>query len=146
MSTRTRLCRGRTCPSLLSTSDVVVLVIALGPQTRGLVDPRLLKQGALLVNGARGDVVDEAGLLEALAAGQVTAALDVFAVEPLPADSPLRAAKGVLLSPHVAGSTQEASMRIVGQAKANLQRVLDGEPVLDLVNAVSPVITRRALP
>jgi phosphoglycerate dehydrogenase-like enzyme len=121
---------------LLSTSDVVVLVIALGPQTRGLVDPRVLKQGALLVNGARGEVVDEAGLLEALAAGRISAATDVYAVEPLPADSPLMTAPGLLLSPHMAGSTQEAALRIVGQAKANLLRYLDGAPLHDVVNAV----------
>ena len=123
---------------LLATSDVVVLVIALGPQTRGLVDPRLMKQGALLVNGARGEVVDEVGLLEALEAGRITAATDVYAVEPLPLDSPLRGAPGLLLSPHMAGSTQEAALRIVGQAKANLLRLLDGEPLHDVVNGVAP--------
>lgn len=118
---------------LLTTSDVVVLVIALGPLTRGLVDPRRMKQGALLVNGARGEVVDEAGLVEAVTSGRVLAATDVYAVEPLPADSPLRDAPGLLLSPHMAGSTVEAAMRIVGQSKANLLRFLDGEPPVDLV-------------
>ncbi len=126
--------------ALVATSDVVVLVIALSPQTRALVDPRAMKAGALLVNGARGDVVDEVALLEALTSGHVTAAVDVFAVEPLPAESPLRSAPGLLLSPHMAGSTQEAAMRIVAQAKANLDRVLAGEPVVDLVNVLDPVI------
>ncbi len=130
--------------ALVTTSDVVVLVIALTPQTRALVDPCRMKQGALLVNGARGDVVDEAALLAALDAGQVMAAVDVFAVEPLPSDSPLRTAPGLLLSPHMAGSTQEAAMRIVGQAKANLDRVLTGEPVVDLVNDVDPLVTPRS--
>ena len=134
-------------PQLAATCDVVVLVIALGPQTRGLVDAAFLeamKPGALLVNGARGEVVDEPALLAALGAGRLTAALDVFAVEPLPADSPLRSAPGLLLSPHMAGSTNEAAMRIVGQAKANLLRALDGEPVVDVVNGQDPMIRKRA--
>ena len=133
---------------LLASSDVVVLVIALGPQTRGLLDAdRLarLKPGALLVNGARGEVVDEAALVAALASGHVGgAALDVFSTEPLPAGSPLREAANVLLSPHMAGSTVQAAMRIVGQSTANLRRVLDGQPVVDVVNGLDPVVVRRS--
>ena len=132
---------------ILAGSDVVVLVIALGPTTRGLLDEaRLarLKPGALLVNAARGEVVDEAALVAALSSGQVgAAALDVFAVEPLPPASPLREAPNVLLSPHAAGSTVQAGMRIVGQATANLRRVLDGGPVRDVVNGVDPHVVRR---
>ena len=129
---------------LLTGSDVVVLCIALGSTTRGLVDARRLKQGALLVNAARGGVVDEAALVEALHAGHLGgAALDVFAVEPLPADSPLREAPGVLLSPHAAGSTAQAVLRILGQTTANLRRVLAGEPVVDVVNGVDARVRRR---
>ena len=132
---------------LLATSDVVVVVIALGQQTRGLLDAaRLarLKPGALLVNAARGEVVDEAALVEALGSGQVgAAALDVFTVEPLPAGSPLRDAPHVLLSPHAAGSTVQAAMRIVGQSTENLRRVLAGEPPVDVVNGVDPAVHRR---
>ncbi|MCU1693838.1 MAG: 3-phosphoglycerate dehydrogenase [Frankiales bacterium] len=131
---------------LLAGSDVVVLVIALGPDTRGLLDARrlaLMPPRSLLVNAARGDVVDEPALVEALRAGTPSgAALDVFAAEPLPADSPLRELP-VLLSPHAAGSTGEASMRIVTAAGANLRRVLAGEPVLDVVNGVTGRVTRR---
>jgi phosphoglycerate dehydrogenase-like enzyme len=133
---------------LLATSDVVVLVIALGAQTRGLLDEKRLaamKPGALLVNGARGEVVDEPALVAALRSGQLGgAALDVFTVEPLPADSPLRSAPKVLLSPHMAGSTQQAAMRIVGQSTANLARVLDGLPAVDVVNGVDPQVARRS--
>jgi phosphoglycerate dehydrogenase-like enzyme len=132
---------------LLGGSDVVVLVIALGAQTRGLLDEaRLarLKPGALLVNAARGEVVDEAALVAALAGGQVgAAALDVFAVEPLPPGSPLRDAPNVLLSPHAAGSTVQAAMRVVGQSTVNLRRVLEGQPVHDVVNGVGPHVVRR---
>ncbi|MDP9101401.1 MAG: 2-hydroxyacid dehydrogenase [Actinomycetota bacterium] len=132
---------------LLATSDIVVLVIALGDQTRGLLDAERLarlKPGALLVNGARGAVVDEDALVAALRSGQVGgAALDVFATEPLPAGSPLRELPGVLLSPHMAGSTSEAAMRIVAQSKANLRRAVEGEPVVDVVNGAHPQVRRR---
>lgn len=126
--------------------DVVVLVIALGQTTRGLFDAARIarmKPGALLVNGARGEVVEEAALVAAVTEGRIAAATDVFAVEPLPGGSPLLEVPGLLLSPHMAGSTVEASMRIVGQARANLQRVLAGEPVVDLVNVAETRIARR---
>ena len=133
---------------LLARSDVLVLVIALGPATRGLLDAdRLarLPSGALVVNGARGPLVEEAALTAALASGHLGgAALDVFEVEPLPAGSPLRTAERVLLSPHMAGSTGQAAMRILGQATANLRRVLAGEPVVDVVNGVDPLVRRRS--
>ncbi len=128
-------------PALLAGSDVVVVVIALGPETRGLVDPGALKPGALLVNGARGEVVVESAIAGATHLGGV--ALDVFSVEPLPADSALRTAENVLLSPHMAGSTAQAAMRILGQSTANLRRALAGEPVIDVVNGVDPVVVRR---
>ena len=131
--------------ALLAGSDVVVLCIALGPATRGLVDARRLKSGALLVNAARGGVVDEPALVEALRAGHLAgAALDGFAVEPLPAGSPLRELPGVLLSPHAAGSSVQAEARILEQTTANLRRVLAGEPVVDVVNGVDPRVRRRA--
>jgi D-3-phosphoglycerate dehydrogenase len=132
---------------LAATSDVVALVIALGDETRNLWDDKrlaLMKPGALLVNGARGEVLDEEALVEALTTGRLGgAALDVFHVEPLPMDSPLRTAPNLRRAPHLGGATQEASMRIIGQAKANLLRVLDGEPVIDVVNGVAPEVTRR---
>ncbi|MCW2606146.1 MAG: 3-phosphoglycerate dehydrogenase [Frankiales bacterium] len=131
---------------LLAGSDVVVLVIALGPDTRHLLDARrlaLMPERSLLVNAARGDVVDEDALVDALRAGRPSAAaLDVFAVEPLAADSPLRELP-VLLSPHAAGSTGEAGMRIVAAAVANLRRVLAGEPVVDVVNGIVPQVRRQ---
>ncbi|MFP5218361.1 MAG: NAD(P)-dependent oxidoreductase [Actinomycetes bacterium] len=133
---------------LLARSDVVVLVIALGDQSRGLLSAERIarmKPGALLVNGARGSIVDEDALAAALAEGRLGgAAVDAFAVEPLPSDGVLRTAPNVLLSPHMAGSTGQAAMRIIGQTTANLQRVLDGEPVVDVVNGVDPHVRRRS--
>lgn len=134
----------RDLDELLAGSDVVVVVVALTDETRGLVDARRCRPGALLVNAARGQVVDEPGLVEALAGGHLGgAALDVFAVEPLPADSPLRTSPRVLLSPHLAGSTLQAAGRIFGQSAANLRRAVTGEPVVDVVNGVDPRVRRR---
>ena len=133
---------------LLRTADVVIVVIALGEVTRGLLGPdqlALMKPGALLVNGARGQVVDESALAAALSSGQLGgAAVDVFAVEPLPQESPLRDVPGLLLSPHMAGSTVEASMRIVGQSRDNLVRVMDGLPPVDVVNRLAGAPARRS--
>ncbi len=104
-----------------------MLVVALGRDTRGLMDARrlaLMPSGSLLVNAARGAVVDEDALVAALRAGRPSAAaLDVFATEPLPADSPLRDLP-VLLSPHAAGSSGQAGVRIVAASADNLRRVL----------------------
>ena len=135
---------------LLATSDVVVLVIALGDATRDLLDEAglaRLKPGALVVNAARGGVLDERALARALDSGHVGgAALDVFRVEPLPADSPLRTAPRVLLSPHAAGSTVQAVTRILQQTNDNLRRVLDGEPVVDVLNGLPARVVRRGRP
>lgn len=95
-------------PALLPTADVVIVTTPLTNETRGLVDAEFLarmRDGALLVNVARGPVVDTKALLTELTAGRLTAALDVTDPEPLPADHPLRFAPGVLISPHVGGSS-----------------------------------------
>ncbi len=137
----------RPLAELVASSDVLVLVIALAEQTRGLVGAELLAQaapGMLLVNGSRGAVVDQDALHEALQEGRLGgAALDVFEVEPLPVDSPLRSLPGVLLSPHMAGSTQEAGMRIVAASRANLRQVLDGQSPLHVVNGLDGPVVRR---
>lgn len=132
---------------LLAHSQVLVLVIALTPETRGLLHADRLAQlpaGAYVVNAARGGVLDEAALLAALDAGSLAgAALDVYATEPLPADSPLRAHDRVLLSPHAAGATPEAQRRLITAVLANVRRAVEGEPVQDVVNGVDPLIRRR---
>lgn len=129
---------------LLAGSDVVVVVVALGRETRGLVDAGLMKRGAVLVNAARGEVVDEPALVAALRAEHLGgAALDVFGEEPLPLASPLREVPGVLLSPHAAGSTAQAAGRILQQTSDNLRRALAGEPVVDVVNGVDPRVRLR---
>lgn len=105
----------RALDDLLRESDVVSLHVALTQDTRGLIDARrlaLLKPGAILVNTARGAVVDETALLAELQAGRLLAGLDVYGTEPLPADHPLHALDNVVLSPHAAWKTPEAGTRV----------------------------------
>ncbi|MEO3873012.1 NAD(P)-dependent oxidoreductase [Nonomuraea sp. B12E4] len=130
--------------TLMSSSDVVIVVIALSEETRGLVDPRRLKEGALLVNAARGGVVDQEALVAALGEGHLGgAALDVFDVEPLPAGDPLRGLPNVLLSPHVAGVTSESTGRLLAITMDNLAAAVEGREVRGVLNGVSPMITRK---
>ncbi|MGV9381699.1 NAD(P)-dependent oxidoreductase [Nonomuraea sp. NPDC003707] len=131
-------------PELISSSDVLVVVIALSDETRGLVDPGRMKQGALLVNAARGGVVDQQALVTALREGRLGgAALDVFDVEPLPLDDPLRDLPNVLLSPHVAGVTPEATGRLLTATLDNLTAAVEGREVHNVLNGVSSVIFRK---
>jgi len=124
-------------PALLPSADVVVLTTPLTEQTRGLVDARFLaamKDGALLVNAARGPVVDtEALLAEVGKPGRLTAALDVTDPEPLPPGHPLWHAPGVLISPHVGGSTSAFMPRARRLIAAQLQRFAAGEELANVV-------------
>ena len=117
-----------------------VKVVPIADETAKLPKRRLglMKPDAALVNVARGGVVDEAALLDALRAGKLRgAALDVFEQEPLPAGHPLTELDNVILSPHTAGTVVEAQVRILKKTKANLNRVLSGEPLVDVVNGVA---------
>jgi phosphoglycerate dehydrogenase-like enzyme len=116
-------------PALLPEADVVILSTPLDETTRHLVDAEFLarmKDGALLVNVARGPVVDTKALLAELESGRITAALDVTDPEPLPQGHPLWQAPGVLISPHVGGPTSaflpRAKRLIVGQLELFVNR------------------------
>jgi D-3-phosphoglycerate dehydrogenase len=126
---------------LLSVSDVVTVHVPLDEDTRHLIgDAQLgrMKPGAILINASRGPVVDEAALVRALDSGHLGGAgLDVFEVEPLPADSPLRAFENVLLSPHAGAWTEEAEARLLDVCAANLRRVLAGQEPFNVVNGVT---------
>jgi phosphoglycerate dehydrogenase-like enzyme len=123
-------------PELLPRADVVVLTVPLTEATRGLVDARFLaalKDGALLVNVARGPVVDTAALLAELEAGRLHAALDVTDPEPLPAGHPLWRAPNTLISPHVGGNSSAFLPRALRLIRAQLARYAAGEPVENVV-------------
>jgi (S)-sulfolactate dehydrogenase len=114
---------------LLAQSDVVSLHIPLVPQTRGLLDTRrlgLMKRDAVLINTARGGIVDEAALAAMLREGRLCgAALDVFDNEPLPAGSPLAGAPRLILTPHIAGVTLEANERVSALIAERVAAALD---------------------
>jgi phosphoglycerate dehydrogenase-like enzyme len=117
-------------PDLLPAADAVVLVVPLTDATRGLVDADFLarmKDGAALVNAARGQVVDTDALLAELQAGRLVAGLDVTDPEPLPADHPLWEAPGLLLTPHVGGHTAGSSRRAWAVAREQLLMLARGE-------------------
>lgn len=122
---------------LLPQHDVVVLACPLTDATRGLFGRELLgaiPDGALLVNVARGPVVDTAALLEELLAGRLHAALDVVDPEPLPADHPLWGAPHLLLTPHVGGATSAMVPRARRLVHAQLGRLLAGEAPAHVVH------------
>ncbi len=137
----------RPLDDLLEQSDLLVVAIALTPETRELIDRRrfgLLKPGAFIVNVARGAILDEQSLIDGLASGRIGgAALDVFAYEPLPDDSPLRNMERVILSPHSSANTPQSRERLLVALHENLSRVAAGEPVQWVVNGLSPHITLR---
>lgn len=119
---------------MLAESDYVSIHVPLTHQTRGLFDARRLramKPSAVLINVARGAVIDEHALVRALQTGVIRAAgLDVFAPEPLDADSPLLELDNVVATPHIAGSTHETSIRRGSAAAENVKRVVRGLPPL----------------
>jgi phosphoglycerate dehydrogenase-like enzyme len=125
---------------LLEQSDVVTVHVPLFESTRGLIgtdELKLMKQGAILVNTSRGPVVDNAALADATNEGRIVAGIDVFDPEPPPEDHPLRSASNVVLSPHVAGTTRESVIRMMGAAFENLKRFARGDAVVDIVNGVT---------
>jgi len=122
--------------SYLPTLDVVILILPLTDETRHLFDARrlaLLKSGALLVNVARGPIVDTDALIAQLNSGRITAALDVTDPEPLPVGHPLWSAKGVFISPHVGGDTSAFEPRARKLIEAQLQRFATGGPLQNIV-------------
>lgn len=123
-------------PDLLPAADVVILIVPLTDQTRGLVDADFLgrmKTGALLVNVARGPVVDTDALLAACESGRIRAAIDVTDPEPLPPGHPLWAAPNLLLTPHVGGDTDAEAGRLRWLIVEQLNRFAAGEPLLNVI-------------
>jgi len=126
-------------PALLADSDFVVLSVPLTKETRHLIgeaELRAMKPTGVLINIARGAVVDEAALVRALKEGWIGGAgLDVFEREPLPPESELWGMENVILSPHLSGGTEIYNQRAVGIFCENLRRYLAGERLLNLADA-----------
>ena len=125
-------------PALRPNADVVILIVPATAETTRLVDAAFLAampDGALLVNAARGVVVDTDALVAELASGRLRAALDVTDPEPLPPDHPLWTAPNLLLTPHLAGTVPSTRSRAEAAVVAQIARVLDDRPLEDLVDA-----------
>jgi phosphoglycerate dehydrogenase-like enzyme len=125
-------------PRLLPGADAVFLIAPHTPQTEGMIGARelaLLPDGALLVNVARGRLVDTDALVAELATGRIRAALDVTDPEPLPPDHPLWRQPGVLISPHVGGASSAFFPRADRMIAAQMARFAAGQPLENVVRA-----------
>lgn len=131
----------RELPALLAESDIVSLHLPLTDATRGLLGRdalALMKSDAILVNTSRGPIVDEEALADALRSGGLAAAgLDVFSVEPVPADNPLLTLRNVVLTPHVTWYTADTMRRYLEFAVDNCERLRDGRDLVNVVNQVA---------
>ena len=136
----------RSLEELLAEADVVTIHVRLSPISRGLLDRAklaLMKPSTLLVNTARGAIVDEAALVEMLRDGRLWgAALDVYQQEPLPADHPLLGLPNVVLTPHVGWVSEGSYAQFIEGVVENILAYLDGQPIPRLLNPEA--LERRA--
>jgi phosphoglycerate dehydrogenase-like enzyme len=122
--------------ALLPKAQVIVLILPSSAETRWLIDARqfsLMRQGTLLVNAARGPIVNTDALVQALQNGRIRAALDVTDPEPLPVGHPLWKCPNLLITPHVGGSSPEFARRSLKIAADELRRYMAGEPLRNVV-------------
>ena len=123
-------------PELLPAADVVILLAPVTSETIGMADAaflRRMKDGALLVNAARGSLVATADLVAELATGRISAALDVTEPEPLEAGHPLWSMPNVLITPHVGASTPVSGLAAVSLVRAQAERYLAGQPLANVI-------------
>ena len=126
-------------PDLLKRADIVVILLPVTDETRQLVNKDFLgnlKNGALLVNAARGVIVDTGALLEALNSGRIGAALDVTDPEPLPDGHPLWSAPGLVLTPHIGGAVHTSRERAYRVVRAQLERFAAGQPLRNVIGTL----------
>ena len=131
---------------IFSTCDVISIHASNNPKTRGMVTRELLesmKQDALIVNTARGPIVDEEAMFEQLLSGRICGALDVFCEEPLPVDHPIRQCKNVLLLPHMGGPTIDMRENVTLDLCKEIKRLKNGEP---LAHAFTAEAVKRMTP
>ncbi len=121
---------------LIPSAEIIILIVPATGETRGLIGAAqfaLMRQGTLLVNAARGPVVNTDALVEALKAGKIRAAVDVTDPEPLPEDHPLWNCPNLLITPHVAASSPQFAPNALRTAADELRRYLNGEPLRNVV-------------
>jgi phosphoglycerate dehydrogenase-like enzyme len=126
--------------SLLSRAEVVVLILPSTDESRGLIGRRqfaLMQQGTLLVNAARGPIVQTDALVQALQSGKIRAAIDVTDPEPLPEGHPLWSCPNLLITPHIGGSSVQFAPRAQRAAADELRRYMNGEPLHNVVQAAT---------
>ena len=132
---------------LLATADIVSLHVPLLPDTRGMIGERqltLMKPTSILVNVARGNIVDETALYEALKNKRISgAALDVWSKEPVPRDNPLLTLENIIATPHISAGTRDTLLNIFGVGFGNISLVSQGGQPLNVVNGVSDARMRR---
>jgi phosphoglycerate dehydrogenase-like enzyme len=125
---------------LLPQAEIVILILPSTAESHHLIGTRqfaLMRQGTLLVNAARGPIVDTDALVEALNSGRIRAALDVTDPEPLPEGHPLWSCPNLLLTPHLAGSSPQFAPRALKTAADELRRYMKGEPLRNVVQAAT---------
>ncbi len=123
---------------LLPHAQVIITIVPSTEETRGLIGApqlALMQHGALLVNAARGPIVDTDALLDALRSGRLRAAIDVTDPEPLPEGHPLWSAPNLMITPHIGGSSPQFAARALRIAATELHRYMNGEPMLNVVQA-----------
>jgi phosphoglycerate dehydrogenase-like enzyme len=126
--------------ALLPRAEIIVLILPATAESRGLIGApqfALMRRGALLINAARGPIVDTHALVAALQSGRTRAAIDVTDPEPLPEGHPLWSCPNLLITPHVGASTPQFSPRALRTAAEELRRYLHGEPLRNVVQAAS---------
>lgn len=126
--------------TLLKTSDIVTIHVPLLSSTRGLIGEKeigLMRNGAILINTARGPIVNKEALYRALSEGKIKAGIDVYDVEPLPPDDPITKLKNTVLTPHIGFYTKEALLRRTRVAFENVKSYIEGKPK----NVVNPEVT-----
>ena len=126
----------RSLDQLLPNAEIVILILPHTAESHGLIGApqlALMQQGSMLVNAARGPIIQTNALVDALNSGHIRAALDVTDPEPLPLEHPLWKCPNLLITPHVAGSTPQFSPRAIRIAADQVRRVLNNEPLINVV-------------
>jgi phosphoglycerate dehydrogenase-like enzyme len=136
----------RSLDEVIAQSDVITIHTPLIPQTENLINAERIakmKPNVIIINVSRGAIVDEAALAKALKEKRIQGAgLDVFAEEPINAKNPLLDAPNVILTPHIAGATNESRARIIDMTIDNVVSVLRGQEPINIVNGVKPRFSR----